>query len=335
MLSSADVSGSDFMLVLLTEEVPDNYSPYFMGWNAQDQPGEEGVTIHHPSGDIKKISTYTEPVDSWQWGGTPNTHWRVFWAETESGWGVTEGGSSGAPLLNENGMIIGTLTGGLAACDPGGAGPGTGPDKPDYYGKFSYSWDQNGVTPDTRLKDCLDPDNTGIAFLPGMNSVLTADFITENRFTLAGGSITFSDLSSGPPSDWHWYFEGGEPETFNGKNPPEISYSNGGKYDVRLIVSDGQLSDTLYRAGYIEVFGHIFPNPTRDKVYIYLGEDIPETFTVAVFDSMGRMMYEERFTGNEKPLAMADLSRFSSGVYIVRIQIAQSYLFSKVMLIRE
>src|SRR5690606_33300280 len=37
----------------------------------------------------------------------------------------------------------------------------------DFYGKFSYHWDQNGSTPNRRLKDWLDPLNTGISVLSG------------------------------------------------------------------------------------------------------------------------------------------------------------------------
>jgi hypothetical protein len=333
LLASANTTGSDFMLVLLDADVPDSYSPYYAGWDTENAPADEGVTIHHPAGDIKKISTYTEPLVSSQWGSTPNTHWQVFWTETVSGWGVTEGGSSGSPLFNENGMIVGTLTGGLAACDPGGCGPGTGPDKPDYYGKFSYSWDQNGTTPDKRLKDWLDPDNTGIKYLPGMNTVLTADFIAENRLIITGSGVTFTDLSSGPPASWSWHFEGGDPETFEGKHPPEVTYDKGGRYRVTLVVNDGALSDTLTRDHYIEVVGELFPNPTSGRVNIYLGDEAPALYTVEVFNALGLRIYEEKFEENTSRLSTVDLTGHSAGIYLVRMQVGQRYLFSKVLLI--
>jgi hypothetical protein len=158
-------TGSDFYLLELNQPVPESYNPYFIGWSADDEISAEGVTIHHPEGDIKKISTYETPLvtSNWIGNGLPS-HWKVFWSETDNGWGVTEGGSSGSPLFNNEGKIIGTLTGGLAACESSG---NIGPDKPDYYGKFSYHWLSNGNADTARLKPWLDPDNTGVTQLEG------------------------------------------------------------------------------------------------------------------------------------------------------------------------
>ena len=47
-----------------------------------------------------KISTYTTTLGTGTWsGGISSGHWTVRWAATTNGWGVTEGGSSGSPLL--------------------------------------------------------------------------------------------------------------------------------------------------------------------------------------------------------------------------------------------
>ncbi len=105
----------------------------------------------------------------------------VYWSATANGWGVTEGGSSGSPLFDNNGRIIGSLTGGMAACEPGGNGSGTGPDQPDYYGKFAYSWDQNGAESAQQLKYWLDPINSGVTYLGGINSNLTAAFEADRN----------------------------------------------------------------------------------------------------------------------------------------------------------
>ena len=150
---------SDFKLLLLNESVPLSYNPYFNGWSAKDKPSDSGVSIHHPQGDIRKISTYKTPLVSSNWGGIPNTHWKVVWDETANGYGVTEGGSSGSPIYNSNGQLIGQLTGGDASC-----ANLTGP---DYYGKIAYSWATNSSADSTMLKPWLDPDNSGILEIGG------------------------------------------------------------------------------------------------------------------------------------------------------------------------
>jgi len=150
---------SDFKLLLLNESVPLSYNPYFCGWSAKDISSDSGVTIHHPQGDIRKISTYKTPLLPSNWGNTLNTHWKVVWAETANGHGVTEGGSSGSPIFNSKGQLIGQLTGGDASC--------SNLIGPDYYGKIAYSWDANASADSTMLKPWLDPDNTGILEIGG------------------------------------------------------------------------------------------------------------------------------------------------------------------------
>ena len=95
--------------------------------------------------------------------GEPSiTHWRVIWAQTANGHGVTEGGSSGSPLFDNTGHIIGNLTGGESSCDTANL------DKPDYFGKFSYSWSSCGPDSTWQLSYWLDPDSTGELVLEGV-----------------------------------------------------------------------------------------------------------------------------------------------------------------------
>lgn len=154
-------SGSDFMLLELSTTPPSDYNVFYAGWNRMNTPSPNGVSIHHPDGDIKKISTYINPLTTSSFGGiTPNTHWAVLWSMTANGTGVTEVGSSGSPIFNPNGQIVGKLTGGISYCNDT-----TGSDE---YGKLSYSWASNGSTANRQLKVWLDPDNTGITELDGV-----------------------------------------------------------------------------------------------------------------------------------------------------------------------
>jgi hypothetical protein len=152
----AHYSTSDFALLELSEPPPDSYQVCFAGWSAIDEESDSAVCIHHPRGDIKKISfdydTYTS-ADYLETTGT--THWRIgSWDD-----GTTEPGSSGSPLFNKYHQVIGQLHGGYASCTSLTS---------DWFGKFPLSW-TGGGTPQTRLSDWLDPDNTGTLALDGFD----------------------------------------------------------------------------------------------------------------------------------------------------------------------
>ncbi|MBU0690756.1 carboxypeptidase regulatory-like domain-containing protein, partial [bacterium] len=144
-------STSDGSLWLLSVPVPETYNPYFSGWNAVNEPSTNSVCIHHPSGDVKKITWDNDPTTTTSYLGTSSpgdgTHWRIATWED----GTTEGGSSGSPLFDQNHRIIGQLHGGYANCNN---------NVNDYYGKFSLSMTLG-------LRTWLDPENTGVMFVDG------------------------------------------------------------------------------------------------------------------------------------------------------------------------
>jgi len=154
------VDGADFLLVELEQDIPQAYNPYYAGWNRGTASSSSGVSIHHPSGDEKKISTYTSSLISGTYNnGWSGAHWTVEWTATTNGHGVTEGGSSGAPIFNSNHEILGILSGGNSFC--------TNLDGTDLYGKFNRAWDQDGNSTSSQLKTWLDPTNSGANSIEG------------------------------------------------------------------------------------------------------------------------------------------------------------------------
>lgn len=147
-------STGDYYLVLLNKSPLAEWNAHYNGFDASGTGSSSGVSIHHPGGDIKKISTYSSSLSSSSWTGAPNTHWRVYWSATTNGQSVTQGGSSGSPIFNANGEIVGMLTGGSSYC--------SSPNAPDLYGKMSYGWNA--------MKAYLDPINSGVTSIDGSDA---------------------------------------------------------------------------------------------------------------------------------------------------------------------
>jgi hypothetical protein len=101
---------SDFALLSLTQN-PRNLSgvtPYYLGWDRSGSAGTSGVGIHHPKGDVKKISA-TNSIQNYPdqltfsdgSSYTENTLWKATFYN-----GLIEKGSSGSPLINNNRRLI-------------------------------------------------------------------------------------------------------------------------------------------------------------------------------------------------------------------------------------
>ncbi len=278
--------GSDFKLLKLITDVPSQINPYFNGWSRLGITSS-GVSIHHPDGDIKKVSTYTEKPLSTSYGGGSESpdekYWRVKWAATATAHGVTEGGSSGSPLFDADGYIVGALTGGLATCDNANA--------PDYYGKISYSWNSNGTEPEFQLQPWLDPLNSGTEKLGGMGygmEVLNADFEADHTEIIIGQTVNFESRSTGDISSYEWFFEAAKESGSFDESPTPVLYESLGNFDVRLVVSNGIETDTLLKKDYIRVLPSVYPNPSDGVYTIDFGKNVPEIVSVEVFDVVGR-----------------------------------------------
>ena len=165
-------SESDMALIEITDTAFFNANPdvVWAGWNRSTTTNPNlNVGIHHPSGDIKKVCVDLQGASRFttSFNGNPSTEvWRV------ADWdlGVTEPGSSGSPLFDEQGLIIGKLSAGSAACngtvDNGGF---------DIYGRFGVSWDFSTVN-SQQLKFWLDPAGTNPITLDRFPVVEIYDF---------------------------------------------------------------------------------------------------------------------------------------------------------------
>jgi len=167
LANTGTAQGSDGMLLLLQQEIPEEYGVYYNGWNHSETAEASGVCIHHPNGDFKKISTYTATPRnatfySTEFTGSINAHWQLSFSRTTNGWSITQGGSSGSPLFNKDKQVIGTLSGGTSDCQTQYAANGV-----EFYGKMSAHWDKYKTDSSTRMDVWLDPLNTKVTTLSG------------------------------------------------------------------------------------------------------------------------------------------------------------------------
>ena len=172
----------DFSLVELSLTPPANFNAYYAGWDRSDFQTTPATTIHHPWGDVKKISfDYEIPSIPAQPGDVPyadleDYHYFSYWWVKEWDVGTTEGGSSGGPLFNSAGRVIGTLSGGRARCgDSIGYDAGLdrviynlAPNYDDYFTRFGVAWDYEQEK-GNELAQWLDPTSSGVGILGGYN----------------------------------------------------------------------------------------------------------------------------------------------------------------------
>jgi len=184
----------DFALVELSKFPSLVYKPYFSGWDITATTPASTFTLHHPQGDVMKISTDDNPpmITSYPATGyVSNGFWRILKWEM----GTTEPGSSGGPLFDQNGRLRGTLTGGAATC--------TNPAN-DYFARIATMYSITSIA-STHLQPWLDPASTGA--------------------TVTGGRDPYAyNLSR---SDTLHNIPDGDPGTVNSYPSPQWGYSTG------------------------------------------------------------------------------------------------------------
>ncbi|MCF8275695.1 MAG: PKD domain-containing protein [Flavobacteriales bacterium] len=93
----------------------------------------------------------------------------------------------------------------------------------------------------------------------------TAQFTASVTELYEGGNVNFTDQSTSTPTSWAWTFEGGTPATSTVQNPTGIVYANPGAYDVTLVATNANGSNTLLKSEYILVLQNVpYCSPVTD-----------------------------------------------------------------------
>lgn len=199
--------GTDVALLELSAAPPDSFNVFYSGWDNSGAFPDSLVGIHHPRGDIKKISRDLDPPLQGTFGNPPAQCWHIqTWDH-----GTTEPGSSGSGVWDQNKRLVGQLFGGQADCSNS---------VNDYYGRFDLSWpllephlgtcgstldgwDPNGTTPVTN-----DAAVTAIFDLPeqlcGIDSITPYVTLKNNGTGVLTSATLLVSVDAGAPVPEPW-----------------------------------------------------------------------------------------------------------------------------------
>ena len=90
---------------------------------------------------------------------------------------------------------------------------------------------------------------------------ISAGFVAAENNICPGTCIDFTNLSAGA-TGYIWSFPGGSPASSTSANPANICYAAPGNYNVQLIASNANGSDTLLLTNYITVY----PSPPPQSI---------------------------------------------------------------------
>lgn len=341
-ISGADLRAtnaeSDFTLLELSQSPISTYNPYYAGWDRTNIQGSGGVGIHHPRGDVKKISTHNIiPGDSDCMDFTedfgcgdefyPNENfWRINWIETDNGHSVTEGGSSGSPLFNDDSRVIGQLFG-AGFCDNPNCD--TPEDDIANYGKIFSSWN-NSTNEDERIRDWLDPINNGVNFLDGagicdegveLNLNITEDVVSGEAFTFR--AVNSIEASNTIKSGASVAFEAGEEITLN----PGFEAELGSTFSARIS------NDNC-------VVGCYPINLVAWTSYVTSGSDLcfnitnAENYSISIYTLTGALVFSNSGSITSTHACLWNTSSVATGIYLATVsfsnncdEISNSYQF--------
>lgn len=255
-------TASDHTLIELEQPAAGNdFNLHWAGWDRRTTPSNcaapgdptstsgQCASIHHPSGDEKRITFVEVPLTFGSIGSETGLHWRANWDPTPPQLAnisplpamlppsVTEQGSSGSPLYSAERRLVGVLSGGASFCGVAPAGLN------DEYGGLFHAWEGLGTT-ETRMRDHLDPVGGNPEFIDGINECTqpTVNSSVSSATPAPGVDVTFSALADGTPGpytfDWDVDGDGVTDRSGLGLSQLTARFPRTGAVNVRVTVTD-------------------------------------------------------------------------------------------------
>jgi len=140
----------------------------------------------------------------------------------------------------------------------------------------------------------------------------TANFTASDTMICKDSCVNFTDLSTDTPSSWQWIFPGANPSSSTTQNPANICYNDTGVFDVQLIATNANGTDTLTIDSYIVVekcdtptllldsilfIPNAFtPNGDGDNDILYVRAKGIKTINLKIYNRWGEKVFESRQT---------------------------------------
>jgi len=160
----------------------------------------------------------------------------------------------------------------------------------------------SGVDINQNIGPRIDAYQAILCAQPDDNNPIPA-FTASPQVIYENQSVVFNNNSVNA-SNWFWTFEGGNPSTYEGENPPEVSYSSVGNYSVSLTVSNDSGEETLSKENYVTVYfepsgewilqNTTFNNQSTGINYISIADE--NVVWATAFDGSGSGQNMQQFT---------------------------------------
>ncbi|SEH84037.1 T9SS type A sorting domain-containing protein [Epilithonimonas hominis] len=153
-----------------------------------------------------------------------------------------------------------------------------------------------------------------------------ANFVADKTNICVGQTVVFTDTSTNSPTGWNWTFSGGSPATATTKTV-NVNYNTPGLYQVKLVVANYNETDTMTKAGYINVVTDcsslgmenikidkvlVFPNPAKEVLCLQSPKEVQK---IEIFDMSGRKILQKIVNKKEDQI---NIEILKSGIYILK-----------------
>ncbi|MCX8210446.1 MAG: T9SS type A sorting domain-containing protein [Lewinella sp.] len=325
----AESDGSDMTLLELDDPINPAANAFLAGWDRiRTLPADTIIGIHHPNTDEKRISFTFQPTyyaNGLSPAANPNgsyinvTDWDI---------GTTEPGSSGSPLFDRFSRIRGQLYGGAAAC---------GNNAYDNYGSINASW-EGGGTSSSRLRDWLDPNNTGATEIDGREANATALPVELIGFSGTAKECSYALSWSVAEEENFSHYE--VEKSADGRYFTTLSRVESGRRDYTL-TDESAKGQAYYRLKMVDLDGtyayssllaaktecgrnsliSLYPNPVGKSQTLQLdfAEPLTTATTFTVFSTDGRKLLDRAAAGTSGRTASLNIGVLPAGTYFLRV----------------